>query len=276
MSTTLGIQFYPIWQECRDSGCEPESLLPSLLPAFKAQGLQAWEHSAENSEEFQRVWQQLAKYGLQSKSVYVGGSMHADDWMQTVNNIESIALSVKKLGVELIVHNPNPISWATKDPKSDTQLQTQAKAIQLAAEKIGQIGLRFAYHWHDPEFLCGGRELWNVLLNTDPKLVKVCFDSHWTYRGTGNSQAALFDLLNFTLPRIASFHIRQSRDGVWCESFTEQGDIDYTRFFAILKKRNWSGVVVLEQARETGTPRTQPFAEAQAKSIAALMRALSA
>lgn len=276
MPSEIGIQFYPIWQECRDSGSDPESILPSLLPTLKSHGLQSWEHSADNLEDFLRVHRQLTAHGITTKSVYIGGPMHTENWLHTVNQIEAAALSVKRLGVEIIVHNPDPTSWATKDPKSDAQLQTQSKALQLAAEKVRQAGLRFAYHWHDAEFFCGARELWHTLLNTDPALLEICFDSHWTYRGAGNSQVALFDLLEFTLPRIATFHLRQSIGGTWSESFTEQGDIDYKRFFATLKKRHWSGLIVLEQALEAATPRTLPLAEAQAQSVAALKRALSA
>jgi inosose dehydratase len=124
--------------------------------------------------------------------------------------------------------------------------------------------MRFAYHWHAPEFRCGAREVWNVLLNTDPKVVGVCYDTHWTYRGAGDSQAALFDLLEFCLPRIAVFHVRQSREGVWAETFGD-GDIDYRRWAARIKKAGWQGPVLLEQAREEGTPKTMDFFAAQAQ-----------
>jgi inosose dehydratase len=100
--------------------------------------------------------------------------------------------------------------------------------------------------------------------NTDPKVVGVCFDTHWTYRGSGDSQVALFDLLEFCLPRIVAFHVRQSREGVWSEAFGD-GDIDYRRWAARIKKAGWQGPVLLEQAREEGTPKTMDFFAAQAQ-----------
>ena len=116
--------------------------------------------------------------------------------------------------------------------------------------------------------------MWNVLLNTDPKRVGVCFDTHWTYRGTGNSQSGMYDLLDFCLPRILSFHVRQSRDGVWTEYFGE-GDIDYGPWAQRLRKTNWCGPIYLEQAREPGTPSTMDFLEAEGLGLRKLRTLLA-
>lgn len=65
--------------------------------------------------------------------------------------------------------------------------------------------------------------------------MSLCLDVHWAYRGSGNSQVALFAIIKLYGHRIAELHIRQSRGGIWSETFGE-GDIDYTR----LTRELWS------------------------------------
>ena len=72
-----------------------------------------------------------------------------------------------------------------------------------------------------------------MLLATDPKNVSLCLDVHWVYRGSGNSQVALFDIVKLYGKRIAELHLRQSKGGIWQETFTE-GDIDYPRLVQML------------------------------------------
>jgi inosose dehydratase len=54
---------------------------------------------------------------------------------------------------------------------------------------------------------------------------------------------------------VAERHLRQSRDGVWTEYFTD-GDIDHRKVAAGLQAQGVKPLVVLEQAVEKGTPNT--------------------
>ena len=48
--------------------------------------------------------------------------------------------------------------------------------------------------------------------------MKLCLDTHWIYRGAGNSNVALFDILKLYGDRVVSLHLRQSVGGVWSET----------------------------------------------------------
>lgn len=269
-----GSQMYPAWQEYHEQEGGYDAHLPAILRAHAGAGFDAWEMSLGDDETLAAVRVMLEETGLKMPSTYIGARLHGADWRDGVDRIVAAARRSKSVGAGVIACNPDPVRWGGLENKTDEELRTQSKAIQIAGEEVAALGMRFAYHWHDPEFRCGAREIWNVLLNTDPKIVGVCFDTHWTYRGTGNSEEGMFDLLQFTLPRIASFHIRQSRDGVWSETFGE-GDIDYRRWAACLTKAGWKGPVHLEQAREEGTPRTIEFITAQAQGLDYLRKLLA-
>jgi len=265
-SIPIGSQMYPSWQEYNDKPGGYGAYLAEVLAAHATAGFDAWELSLNTDEALTELRPLLDATGLKLPSVYTGATLHTAKWSEGVEKIVAAGRRAKEAGATIVTCNPDPLGWGGTDNKTDDELRTQCRALQAAGEALAAEGMRFAYHWHDPEFRCGAREIWHVLLNTDPKVVGVCFDTHWTYRGTGNSQAGLFDLLEFTLPRILSFHVRQSQEGVWSEVFGE-GDIDYRRWAARIKKAGWTGPVHLEQAREEGTPRTISFIEAEKQGL---------
>ena len=262
------------WQVYSEQPGGYDAHLAEVLKSHADAGFDAWELSLNTDEALAELRPLLAATGLKVPSIYVGASLHTAEWSEGVKKIVAVSRRAKEVGATNVTCNPDPINWGGTESKTDDELRTQCAALQAAGEALAAEGMRFAYHWHDPEFRCGAREIWNVLLNTDPKIVGVCFDTHWTYRGTGNSQVGLFDLLEFTLPRILSFHVRQSRNGVWSETFGE-GDIDYRRWAARLKKAGWTGPVHLEQCREAGTPSTMKFIEAEKQGLNCLRSLLA-
>jgi len=262
----IGSQEYPSAVEYADQPGGLDANLGEILTAHAAAGFDAWEPSLNTDEAVAKLRPLLAATGLKIPSVYVGAKLHTEEWSQGVAQIVAVGRRAKQIGATIVACNPDPLSWGGTENKTDDELRTQCVALQSAGEALAAEGMRLAYHWHNPEFRCGAREIWNVLLNTDPKIVGVCFDTEWTYRGTGNSQVGLFDLLEFTLPRIVSFHLRQSRDGLWSEIFGE-GDIDYPRLMTRLKKAGWTGPLHLEQCRDSGTPKTMDFFEAQKQGV---------
>jgi len=265
-SILIGSQMYPSWQVYHDQSGGYDAHLGEILDSHASAGFDAWELSLNTDQALTELRTFMAATGLKVPSIYVGAKLHTAEWREGVEKIVAAGHRAKEVGATVVTCNPDPINWDKPENKTDDELMIQCKALQAAGEALAAEGMRFAYHWHDPEFRCGAREIWNVLLNTDPKVVGVCFDTHWTYRGTGNSQVGLFDLFEFTLPRIVSFHLRQSRNGVWSETFGD-GDIDYRRWAARLKQAGWIGPVHLEQAREEGTPGTMSFIEAQKQGL---------
>jgi inosose dehydratase len=96
-----------------------------------------------------------------------------------------------------------------------------------------------------------------------------CFDVHWIYRGSQNSQNAVFDVLKLYGKRVVELHLRQSVNGVWSETFGD-GDIDYRRFAAELKKLNLRPNLVIEQCVEDKSPNTLDALQAHIKDLAAV------
>jgi inosose dehydratase len=87
------------------------------------------------------------------------------------------------------------------------------------------------------------------------------------YRGSGNSQIALFDVVKLYGRRIVEIHIRQSKDGIWQETFGN-GDIDYQQLATYLKTLGIRPNLVLEQCLEKGSPNTMGPVEAHKQDLA--------
>ena len=148
-------------------------------------------------------------------------------------------------------------------------MASRAEALRNLGERLRQEGLRLAYHAHEPEMRAAAREYHHMMLATDPAVVELCLDTHWVYRGADNSQVALSDIARLYAGRIAVLHLRQSRGGVWAETFGE-GDIDYRPLLKNLRLAGFSGPVYLEQPREAGTPATMDIFEAHRRGLRAL------
>jgi inosose dehydratase len=132
--------------------------------------------------------------------------------------------------------------------------------------ELRAIGLTLAYHNHDIELRQAAREFHHMMTGTDSKLVSLCLDVHWIYRGAGNSQVALFDIIELYGRRVVELHLRQSRNHVWTESL-EDGDIDYQRVVEVLAQKKVRPHLVLEQAVEADTPNTVGVVEAHRRTV---------
>jgi inosose dehydratase len=166
----------------------------------------------------------------------------------------------------IIVTNPSPIRWGGSESKDDAQLRLQGRSLEQLGKQLRAMGMTLAYHNHDIELRNSAREFHHMLAGTDPEYVSFCLDSHWVYRGSGNSSVALFDVVTLYASRIVELHLRQSVNGIWSEAFGE-GDINYP---ALVEKLRESGVkphLVLEQAVEEGTPRSLDAVESHRRSL---------
>ncbi len=235
--------------------------------SFKESGLMAYEPSFLNSNKVIELKPILHKFNLKSKSMYVNSILHEPELVdENISNVLAIAKEAKSIGGEILVTNPSPIAWGGKGNKTDKQIKSQAVALNLLGKELASIGIKLAYHNHDIEMRASAREFHHMLTATNPEYVHLCLDSHWIYRGSGNSQVALFDIVELYADRIVELHLRQSIGGVWSEVF-DKGDIDYGRLADILKSKNIIPHLVLEQAVEEGTPYTMPAVEAIKKSV---------
>ena len=236
--------------------------------AFKSSGLTGFEPAFSTLQEVQPLVSHLQSVNIWSESLYVNSLLHeeesAEESMHAALNIVQAALP---LGIRIAVTNPSPLDWSGKENKSDRQLSQQAKALNQLGADMKEMGVMLAYHNHDAEMRASAREFHHMMLETDPENVKLCLDAHWVYRGAGDSEVALFDIIKLYGDRIVELHVRQSQNGIWSEVFGD-GDINYRRLVDEVGSRAPNPLVVLEQAVEQGTPHTLSTVEAQKRSRA--------
>jgi inosose dehydratase len=232
------------------------------LGEVAASGMDGYEPLANNPQEIDRLGPLLKKHGLQMRSLYVNSVLHerkkADE---SIEAVLTIAEKAKRLGTRIIVTNPSPIRWGGPQNKDDAQLKVQATALEKLGRQLKAMGLTLSYHNHDIELRNAAREFHHMMLGTDPEYVTLCLDAHWIYRGAGNSAVALFDVLKLYGPRITELHLRQSKNNIWTETFTD-GDIDYPALAKYMLNIGVKPHIVLEQAVETGSPKTMSTVEA--------------
>jgi len=225
-----------------------------------------YEPAANNPQELDRLGPLLKKHGLEMRSLYVNSVLHERDKAQaSIESVLAIARRSKELGTKIIVTNPSPIRWGGPENKDDSQLRLQASALEKLGRELKVMELTLAYHNHDIELRNAAREFHHMMAGTDPAYVTLCLDAHWIYRGAGNSEVALFDVLKLYGSRITELHLRQSKNNIWTEAFGE-GDIDYPELARQLLDMGVRPHLVMEQAVEAGTPKTMSTIEAFQKS----------
>jgi inosose dehydratase len=242
------------------------ALLDSGLAEVKASGNDGFEPGVGGLQQIEQMVPLLKKHRLEMRSLYVNSTLHdAGQADQSIEEVLAAATKAKAAGTRIIVTNPSPIRWGGPENKTDEQLKVQAAALDRLGAGLQRMGLTLAYHNHDIELRNAAREFHHMLVGTDPAHVTLCLDAHWVYRGAGNSQVALFDVLKLYGPRITELHLRQSQNGVWTEAFGP-GDIDYPRLADHLLKIGVKPLLVLEQAVEAGSSKTMNAVEAFQKS----------
>jgi inosose dehydratase len=235
----------------------------ACLAEFSDSKIPGLELSLKHPYQLKKLIPYLKKYQIQLPSVYIGSSMHEEsDAKKSSETILEIAEIAKSLGTEIIVTNPNPIQGGSDQLKNDQQLSCQSTHLEYLGKSLRKLGIKLAYHTHDVELKAGAREFHHVLQNTSAESLSFCMDVHWIYRGSGNSQLAVFDTLKMYGDRIISFHLRQSKNGIWTETFEADGDIDYVRFANEVKRMGINAHLVIEQCLEEQTVRKLDVVEA--------------
>jgi inosose dehydratase len=242
--------------------------LDASLAEYVKSGLTAYEPSFSTVDEVKKLAPLLQKHTLSMPSAYVGSVLHeANEGKKSIETALAIAEAAQPLGLKILVSNPSPLKWGSSEIKNDAQLIEQAKNLEYLGSELRKRGVTLAYHTHDVELRAGAREFHHMLQNTDPKNVGFCLDVHWVYRGAGNSQVALFDVVKMYGKRVVELHIRQSVNNIWGETFGE-GDIDYPRLVRELQAMKIKPLLVLEQCLEGQSPNTVKAVEAHQRDLA--------
>jgi inosose dehydratase len=241
------------------------------LAAIASAGCAGYEPIINDLQEFEGLGARLRAHGLDMQSIYVNSSLHEESAAAaSIEHVLAIARRAVDLGTRIIVTNPSPIRWGGPENKTDPQIRSQAVALDRLGGELRAIGLTLAYHNHDAELRLGAREFHHMLTATSSTDVRFCLDAHWVFRGCGDSQVALFDALEHYGDRIVELHLRQSRSGVWREVFSAEGDVDYARLSAWLQRHDIRPRLTLEQAIESGSPKTVDAVTAHRRGLAAV------
>lgn len=252
----LAVNQYPWITYFQRDGRDHAREVEQAIAQSAAAGLDGYEPLAASPADLHALAPLLKKHGLEMRSLYVNSTLHDEARAErSIAEVLAIADAARGMGCRIVVTNPSPIRWGGPEDKTDAQLEAQARALGRLGKALADRGMTLAYHNHDPELRNAAREFHHMMLATDPAHVTLCLDAHWIYRGSGNSQVALFDVLKLYGRRITELHLRQSAKGTWTEAFGD-GDIDYGRLARELEALKVRPHLVLEQAVEKGTPRT--------------------
>jgi inosose dehydratase len=250
----------------RRAGKDFAADLDAGLAEVKRSGMDGLEAMLGDAKAAERFAPLLNKHGLAMRSCYTSAMVHDPATSDaSIDRVVATAQKAKELiDLRIVVVNPTPLKGQAK---SDPQLATQAKAMTRLGERLAESGITLAYHFHAPAWQDDGREFHHLLSETDPKLLKLCLDTHWVYRGSGNNVQKVYEVIERYGTRVAELHLRQSKDGVWTECMSD-GDIDYRMVAEGLLTQGVRPLLVLEQAVEKGTPSTMDAIESHRRSRA--------
>ena len=162
---------------------------------------------------------QLKAKGLRPVSLYTGARLHEPGKCdEVVARVLAAGKVCHQAGFKVICCNPDPIGRE----KTDEELQTQTKALTELGRGLNVLGLKLGVHNHTPEMLSHAREFHYDFDHTKPSEVGFCYDVHWVWKGGILPLDALRQYGN----RVVTWHLRQSRNGIWWEDL-DTGDIDY-------------------------------------------------
>ncbi len=256
-SPTVAAQFYVWTQQFQKEKKTLAEGVPEALAAIKRAGYGQVElmSSVFESRVREITMAALRKEAIEVPIVYDGGPMHEPAAAEaTIAKTLELAGAAASAGARIIDFNPSP----KQERKTLDELKTEARFVRRLAGELHARGSRLILHHHNPEMADGARE-WRFLLNeTD---VPLCLDLHWVYRGGQDPMA----LLREAAKRVASLHLRNSRQGVWTEDLGD-GDIDYRGVAAHIGKAGFSGYLVVELAYEKSTAITRTLEESLRRS----------
>lgn len=253
----LSVEGYIFQQYAERQHKELADVLNEIFPMARNAGFRNIELNQGflTPELRSRVLELVHANSLRMPSVYVGGPMHQRSLAErTISQALEIADLCKPSGCRAIINNPDPKPHEV--PKTDAELGVQVKMLDLMGRELANRGFQFWTHAHAPQMADHAREWRYNLHHTDPKYVWICLDIDWVYQGGQNPMG----LLHEAGRRVASLHLRNSRNKLWLESFTT-GDIDYSQIASYVKEINLKPLLVVELAYRNQTVVTRPLEE---------------
>jgi len=231
-----------------------------VISALRDAGYDYLEHTmnVDQPEENAKFAAQLKAKGLQPVSLYTGARVHeAAQAGAVVARILAAAKVCQQAGFRVISCNADPIGRE----KTDEELKTQAAALSELGEGLNALGLKLGMHHHMPEMANHAREFHYNFEHTKPAVVGFCYDVHWVWKGG----VMPLDALKQYGDRVVTWHLRQSRDGVWWEDL-DTGDVDYEAVAQYAKANGLPRRFTVELAIEGATKITRSVVENHRRS----------
>ena len=256
----VGSNIYGWSQYYQRDGKTAEEHLDDVLSALHDAGYDYLEANVDSQqpENNRRMADRMRAKGLQPVCLYTGARLHESGTASaTVRRLLTAGKACQDAGFTVIDCNPDPIGRE----KTDEELTVQAKALDELGRGLKDLGLRLGIHNHTPEMANHAREFHQIFAQTAPARVGFCYDVHWVFRG-GILPA---DCLNRYGSRIVSWHLRQSRQGVWWEDL-DSGDIDYPSIAQFAREQHLIAPYTVELALENGTKITRSAVENHRRS----------
>jgi inosose dehydratase len=226
-----------------------------VISSLRDAGYDYLENSLDlaNPEQNAVFAEQLKAKGLQPVSLYTTSRLHeAAQTGAVVAKTLAAAKLARQAGFQIICCNPAPIGRE----KTDEELKTQVAGLTELGQGLNALGLKLAIHNHTPEMANHAREFHFNFDHTKPAEVGFCYDVHWVYRGGIMPLDALGQYGN----RLLTWHLRQSRNGLWWEDL-DTGDVDYAAIAKYARAHNLPRLFTVELALEGGTTVTRSAVE---------------
>jgi inosose dehydratase len=209
-------------------------------------------------DENGRFADRLRAKGLQPVSLYTGARLHeADKAKEVVAKILTAAKVCQQAGFCVLSCNADSIGRE----KTDQELKNQAAALTDLGKGLNSIGMKLGVHQHMPEMANHAREFHSNFRHTKAKVVGWCYDVHWVWKGG----VMPLDGLKKYGKRVVTWHLRQSRNGIWWEEL-DSGDVDYAAVAAYARKHHLARRFSVELAIEPGTIITRSVVENHRRS----------
>jgi inosose dehydratase len=234
--------------------------LPEVISALRDTGYDYLEYylDVNQPDENGRFAAQLRAKGLQPVSLYTGARLHeADKAKDVVRKVLASAQVARQAGFQVISCNTDPIGRE----KTEEELKTQVAALTDLGEGLNALGMKLGVHQHLPEMANRAREFHYDFDHTKPEVVDWCYDVHWVWKGGVQPS----DALRQYGERVVTWHLRQSRDGIWWEDL-DTGDVDYSQVAQYAKNHGLPRRFSVELALEPGTKITRSAIENHRRS----------
>jgi inosose dehydratase len=256
----VGSQLYGWGQYYQRDGKKLEDHFDDVFSALRDAGYDYAEANLNvgDPDANGKLAEKMKKKGLKPISLYSGGSFHLlGKALETADKMAAAGKVCAKAGFKIIVCNPDPIG---RD-KTDAELAIQVSALKDLAAEFKKLGLVLALHHHTPELQNKAHEFHYNFDQSQPSELGFCIDTHWMYRGGIPPMDALRQYGN----RVATWHLRQSRQQIWWEDL-DTGDIDYAEISKYARQQGLPRRFSVELALEQGTRVTRTVVENHRRS----------